>query len=586
MQSVFMTRRRVLFGAILVVALIAAFVIRLVDIQVVRAGEINKQADGRRVVTSPIYGERGTIYDANGQVLGETVIKYNITAAPNNVMPFSSRRLPDGTVEKIPLEQVVNELSEIVQVPADQIMSAITTDPEANFAYIAKRVDFDTYQRVKELGISWLYSEQVPTRIYPKGAVAGNIVGFLNEVGGTGVENFANQCLQAVDGSETYERSADGVRIPGSDIVVEQAQDGGDVTLTIDADLQWFVQQALQETTKELGAKWSMAIVMEVETGKLRAVAEYPVADPNYPGATEAETWTSRSFTYLFEPGSTFKSLTTAMMLDAGVLTPTTKFSVPGKWQPRTGVNVTDSWNHGTLQLTTAGILIKSSNIGTSQMADLMSKEDRYNYFKKFGIGTKTDSGFLGETHGSLAKAANWDNQSNYTIMFGQGVSVTAVQLASAYQAIGNEGLRLPVQLVENCTLPSGEVIEPEQEEPVQVVSPGAANTTINILENLVNNSWLTSRLQIDGYRVAVKTGTAEVAKGGKYVKGLYVTSNAGLFPAEDPKYVVIAVMGEPTKDKTSGAVSPLWKQIATHVIKHYKIAPSTTKSPTIAQEW
>jgi cell division protein FtsI (penicillin-binding protein 3) len=314
--------RRMLLAAVVLVALVGVFVVRLVDIQVVRAAELSEEAEGRRSMTVPVYGVRGEIVDANGIVLADSVMRYDITMSPKQAMgeePAVSAVLLDSATQ---LAGALGIQPEVITTIIEQELAA---DPESDYAYVAKQVDTATYERVKALKIPWVYAEEHPGRRYPNGAVAGNLLGFFGDDGDplAGVELSEDECLAGEDGEVSYLHSlSDWVQIPGTEVVHKQSRDGGTLQLTIDADLQWMVQRIAEAQVQAVGAEWATVTVMEAKTGRLLAVADVPTVDPNNPTATAKDDRGSRSFTAPFEPGSTFKAITAASVIDDGKADP------------------------------------------------------------------------------------------------------------------------------------------------------------------------------------------------------------------------------------------------------------------------
>jgi cell division protein FtsI (penicillin-binding protein 3) len=584
------SRRRTVFTIFVLFAVISVFLVRLVDIQVVQADSLTADSVGNRSVGQTVYGSRGEILDANGVVLAGTVMRYNITMSPVNATPFD--RTVDGENVEVSVADAAAEIGAATGQSGDAILSTISTALEANaksnFAYIAQQVDVDVLRAVQALRIPWTYSENSPSRVYPNGAVAGNLLGFLSGEGvpQAGLESGQDACLASVNGSETYEKGADGVRIPGSSVTNTVAVDGGDVITTIDSDLQWFVQQTLATRAQETGAAWATAVVQDAETGKLLAVADYPSVDPNNVGGTEPEDRGSRAFTQSFEPGSTLKALTAASVLDAGVATLETGVVAPYRYLPANGANINDSHSHPDERMTLTGVLIDSSNTGMSKFGELLTDQQRYDYLSAFGLGEPTETGFPREDSGILHPADEWDNQTSYATMFGQGLTTTALQVASVYQTIANDGVRMPVQLVEGCRLPDGTMTNVPTATGTQVLSEQAANETSDILEMVYQKSWVSSVWNIPGYRVAAKTGTAQMPDGeGGYSNG-YLVSVSGFAPADDPQYVVSVSIADPVKLNTSGAPAPVFQEIMSQVLKKYRTVPSGATAPDLPSTW
>ena len=584
------SKRRIVATVVVLVAIVGLFVVRLVDIQVVRADTLSADSLGNRSVENTVYGSRGEILDANGVVLAGTVMRYDVQVSPRNAKQFT--RTVDGAKTTVTVPEAAAEIGAVTGQTGEQIEAiiadALADNPNSDFAYVSKKVDVDAFRAIYDLEIPWLTFAKSPSRVYPNGSVAGNLVGFVSSEGEAqaGLERGQDSCLASENGSETYERGADGVRLPESTVTTDAAVDGSDVITTIDSDLQFFVQQALAEQAQTTGAAWGNVVVQEVKTGKLVAVADYPSVDPNDVSLTEAEDRGSRAFTAPYEPGSTFKALTAASVIDAGLATPNSQVIAPYRYLPANGANVNDSSNHPDLRLTLTGVLINSSNTGMSKFGELLSDQQRYDYMTKFGVGTETESGFPGEDPGILHPADQWDNQTEYATMFGQGLTTTALQVSSIYQTIANGGVRMPVQLVSGCRAADGTLTEVPAAEGTQVVSPTAARGTADMLEMVYQQGWLADTWKIPGYRAAAKTGTAQMPDGnGGYSKG-YLVSVSGFAPADDPQYVVSVSLADPVNMNSSAASAPIFQEVMSQVLKKYRAVPSGAAAPDLSGTW
>ena len=588
--------RRILLAAVVLVALVGVFVVRLVDLQVVRAAELSEEAEGRRSTSVTVYGSRGDVVDRNGIVLADTVMRYDIAVSPKNANAGPITREepdpqdPSKTVPvDVPLEQSAAELGAVIGLTGEQVRQVIADslaeNANSDFAYVAKLVDTETYERVKELDIPWVVPWEHPSRYYPNGAVAGNLIGFVGSDGDAlaGVELSEDECLAGKDGEYSYLHSLeDWVQIPGTEVVHEQAHDGGTLKLTIDSDLQWMVQRIAEAQVQAVGADWATVTVMEAKTGRLLAVADVPTVDPNAPSATDSGNRGSRAFTAPFEPGSTFKALTAASVIDAGKADPVSQVIAPYRYLPPNGANVNDSSFHGDEPLTLTGVLIESSNTGMSQFGERLSDQERYDDMLAFGLGERTEVGFPGEEPGDLhGGPEGWDNQTKYATMFGQGLTTTAVQIASVYQTIANGGVRMPVRLVDGC----GDET-PVQSSGTPVISASAAQQTSAMLERVYLEGWLADKWEIPGYRVAAKTGTAQVPDGnGGYLSG-YLVSVSGFAPADDPQFVVSVSIMNPVKMNSSAASAPVFQQVMSQVLKKYRTVPSGAPAPELPATW
>ncbi|WP_243062881.1 penicillin-binding protein 2 [Humibacter sp. RRB41] len=576
-------RRRTALAVFVIMALVAVFVVRLVDIQVVHASTLERQAAERRGTTSVISGSRGSIVASDGTVLARSVTRYNFIATPKYAKKSYKQKL-NGKDVTVTMEWAAAQIAAITgQKPADitgPIESALAKNKDSQYAPVVSGVDAAEYQKIQALNIPWLNSTSYQSRIYPDGAVAGNILGFLNGEGTAqaGLEKEENKCLTGHDGEETYQTGEDGVTIPGSTVVQKAAKDGGELVTTIDPDLQWFAQQELAQIVPELGAQFGMISVASVKDGKIKVAAQYPSADPNNLDGTATNYWGAMMFQNQYEPGSIFKPLTAAALIDSGTATPDSHVVAPDLLEPGNGVEVRDDEYHDPQNLTMTGVLTESSNVGMSLLGTKMSDQKRYEYLKKFGIGSTTGTGFPGEITGELSSPSSWDAQTKYATTFGQGVTTTSAQMLSAYQTLANGGVRVPLTLVEGCKQANGTMTDTPSTKGTRVVSSKASKEVLNMLENVLKGGPISTlpNLQIPGYIVAAKTGTAQEPDGnGGYLPNYYV-SVMGVAPVDDPQYVVSINIGFPTTITSSRAAGPLFKTMMSQVLKDFRVQPST----------
>lgn len=598
MRVVNTTRFRRSTALLVVVAVVIVFVVRLIDVQVVSASALSAEAKNKRAVPVSIPSVRGDIVDRDGTVLATTDERYDVQLSPKNTLVRGGafyRTDTDrgvGNVE-VTKDEAYAEIGEITGQTADDIAKIVSTalkkDKDSDFAYVKRGVNLSQLNELKALEIPWLTFESQYRRLYPDGAVAGNIVGFTSQEAEaqSGIELSQDKCLTGTDGSEVYERSADGVALPGSVVVEKKAVDGGSVKLSIDADLNWQAQQAIDKQVKKVSAEWGYIVVMNAKTGELVAVAEDGSVDPNDVDASDGDKREARSFTSPYEPGSTFKTLTAAALVNEGKATPTSENLTPDHLEPEEGVRFNDSFTHGEMPWTLTGILTQSSNVGISMLGSRLPEQTRYEYLKKFGIGQSTAAGMPLEDSGMLAKAGDWDRQTSYNTMFGQGLSSTIVQTAGAYQALANSGVRVPPTIVESCTSSSGKVTKPDHGKKVRVVKKSTAKTTLSMLENVATQAWFKDMVSIPGYRIGGKTGTAEQVdpETGRY-RTDYVNSFAGVFPIDDPQFVIVSSVAFAHSGDGGTAAITAFHDAAEATIRTFQVPPSTGKVDTIPTEY
>ena len=575
--------RRLGIFAFLLVALVAALGLRLFEFQVVRADEIQQKSLDRREVTRTLTALRGNIVDSNGQVLAKTVFRYDINAAPKNVGPV--RTVQDGVIVERSVMEIALELAPLLGLDLEDLL--LRLDGDSEYVNLAKLVDADTYNKIRDLDIPWIFWDRFADRLYPNGAVAGNVLGFVGQDGTplAGLERQYNTCLAGVDGQETYERSAEGIRIPTSNITTQPIEDGGTLNLTIDSNLQFFAQQVLADTVSELNADWASAVVIEVETGRILAAAEAPTVDPNDPAGVSSDDRGSRIFQFSFEPGSIMKSITTGIVLDTGSADEYDTVPAPDRmYLEFNNEYIKDSFNHEDFTLSLAGVLRYSSNTGMTEFGRVIDRNTRGEYLQKFGFGAPTSLRFEGESGGILRPASQWDEMTNLTTLFGQGLAVTPIQMAFAYQALANDGVRLDPILVDSCVSSDGTVYYKPEQAATRVLSESAARVNLEAMEKVVEFGGVGKTAAIPGYRVAGKTGTAEISENGVYLDE-YAISFYGVAPAEDPKFVVGVTIYRPEGVSNSANATPPFKAIMQQALKHYRVPPSTTESRNIPSD-
>ena len=572
--------RRLGAFAVFLFLMVAVLGFRLVDFQVVRAAEIQEQSLETRKITHTMSSLRGDILDSSGHVLAKTVFRYDVNVAPKHVGPVF--QTIDGVRTERSVDEIAMDLSQLLGIDYGELVLKLEGDSE--YSNLAKTVNAEIYNAIRDMNVPWVFFDQFEDRLYPMGAVAGNILGFVGNDGTplAGLERHYNTCLAGIDGQETYERSAEGVRIPSSSQTSQPTENGGALNLTIDANLQFFAQQVLADTVNNLSAEWASAIVLEVGTGKILAAAEAPTVDPNDPAAVESADRGSRIFQAAFEPGSIMKALSAAMVLDTGTADEYDTVAAPDRMQlDFDNEYIKDSFSHEDFTLSLAGVLRYSSNTGMTTFASQIDRKVRYDYLQKFGFGSVSPLMFEGESSGILHPVSEWDEMTNLVTTFGQGISVTSLQMAYAYQAIANGGVRLDPLLVDSCLNEDGTVAYEPTQQATRVVSTASANLDLELMEKVVEFGGVGKTAAIPGYRVAGKTGTAQLKDGSGYGEE-YAISFYGIAPAEDPKFVVGITIYKPEGVSNSSQATPPFKAIMQQALKHYRIPPSTSESRSV----
>jgi cell division protein FtsI (penicillin-binding protein 3) len=396
-----------------------------------------------------------------------------------------------------------------------------------------------------------------------------------------GLEERYDRALAGSPGEVVYEKALGGGRIPQGESSRTDPVPGSDLRLTLDRDVQWYLEQLLAARNAEVKAQSASAMVVEVETGRVLAMATVPTYDPSKP-VLDAHDVTNRAVEEAYEPGSVQKPVTLAALLDAGAVTPQTVLTVPDAVE-RADRTIHDSSPHETYRLTMAGVLAKSSNVGTLLATERLPKQDLYRYLERFGYGSRPGLGLLAESTGVLPPADLWTGLDRDTISFGQTLAVSLPQITGAYQAIANGGVRVPLRLVDAVVDADGTEHPLPAAEPVRVVSADAAQQVTTMMEAVTQEGGTASNIEVPGYRIAGKTGTAQ-----KYNKLCgcyrgYTASFMGFAPADDPKVVVTISFQNPSKSRYGGATAgPVWTAITGYTLQKLGVVPSGTPAPQV----
>lgn len=524
-------------------------------------GGIANASRQKRLRSQVLPAVRGQILDINGNVMARSVQRYNLTADQTAVATF--KRYNEDRTEKVEVtpSQLVYEMTDILKsvdpgITDEFIKSKL--DGTSKYSVIKTDVSPEIFHKIDDLGAPFIYGEAFSQRLYPNGSVGGSVVGKYNIVdepdgkgtGGTvarnfsvGIERVFEKELAGTPGERTYEISADGVRIPVAKEEQRLAVDGKDVRLTINRDIQYFAQQVVRARAEELKAEWCTAIVMDVRDGSLLALADSSTMDPGAKTIEDATDMTPRAISQNVEPGSPEKMLTASALIEQGLTTPTSVYDVPATLTID-GQTFKDAFDHGAQRRTFSGIITDSMNTGMVLIAQKLSKEERYNWLKKYGVGEFTGIELTGEEQGIIADWRDWDGRQQYTVLFGQGVAQTPLQTAMIFQALGNKGVRLKPRIVDAIIDADGTEHKRPVEAGVRMVSEETASSCRVLMENMVEQGHARTA-KVTGYRVGGKTGTAETPS----EKGGYdgnTTSFVGLAPIEDPRFLVAVTMQRP----------------------------------------
>jgi cell division protein FtsI (penicillin-binding protein 3) len=549
----------------LLAAMLLAFtgiVIRLATLQGTRVQDGQTLAQyglDHRLRTIPLPAERGAIRDRHGAPLAISLDARDVYANPQLVTD------PEGEAD---------QLATILHAKPKTLLPQLTAD--GTFAYLARQVDEDVAARIEDLQLPGIGFLRVPKRYYPAGSLAAQVLGFVgvDGVGLAGLEQEWDTELAGIPGERTAEVAPNGQPIAQGENVEREPVDGVDLITTIDRQIQYRAQQALAAAVAANHAKAGTIVVMDPRTGDVYAMASVPGFDANRFAQVDPDVWRNRAITDAFEPGSVLKVVTAAAALETGTVSMTERFQVPDAMKIDE-FTIHDSHTHPVQTMTLGDIIAQSSNIGIAKVAERMGGDRLDDFLRRFGFGEDTGVGFPGESRGVLPALDDWTATSVATFSYGQGMTVTPLQMASVYATIANGGVWVQPRLVRSTRLPDGEIRTAPPPTTRRVIDEGTADLLTQMLALVVEDGTGTTA-RVRGYQVAGKTGTALKPEAGGGYGERYVASFIGFLPASAPRLVIAGFIDEPTTIYGSIAAGPLFQQVARYAIQRLGIAPAS----------
>ncbi len=525
---------------------------RAVDLQVVDNDFYQRQGDARFLREIPIATSRGMITDRNGEPLAVSSPVETIWGNPQELLKHP-QRLP--------------ELARALGIPHEHLVRKLSQRADKEFVYLKRRINPDAAKAIIARDIPGVFSQREFRRFYPQGEAVAHVLGFTNidDRGQEGLELAFDDWLRGKAGVKRVIRDRRGRIVENVDLV-RAAEPGHDLTLSIDRRIQFLAYRELKRALLENGASSGSAVVLDVATGEVLAMANLPSFNPNAVDGRNRDARRNRAVTDLIEPGSTMKPITVAAVLEAGLVTPSTRFNTAPGWIPNGRYRTTDTHNYGVLDVT--GIITKSSNVGAAKLAAMLPNQDFYNYLKKLGYGESTQSGFPGEAAGLFPEPSRWSGTTKQTMSYGYGLSATPLQIAHAYATLGNGGRAITPTFVKG-----------ERTESKQAMDADVAREVVRMMETVTLPGGTATLAHILGYRVAGKTGTARIASGGGYSRR-YVGFFAGLVPASNPRFSMVVVINDPDVSKGwayggGGRVSaPVFHNVMDGALRLMDVAP------------
>ena len=537
--------RRIRLLLVFFVVAFAATFGRAFWLQAVQAQPLDRMARGQHDVTVDVPAARGSIVDRNGVELAIGRQAITVYANPRHVADPRATAIAAGRVLRIDPERLYPKLA----------------DRSRGFVYLARKADPRRAEALKALDLTGLGFYPEERRVYPQGPVAAHVLGFagLDNRGLAGLELALDRTVGGRDGRQTVVRDAFGRTI--NVVSAVPAIEGRNVRLTLDNTLQANAQSILLRTVRRWGARAASAVVLDPQTGEVLAMASEPGFDANRFPETTRDVQRNRAVTDTYEPGSTLKVVTVAAALSEGFVTPASSFTLPPSIRVSDRV-IHEAHREKTEVMTVAGILSRSSNVGTVRLAELLGRTRLETWVERFGFGRKTGIDFPGETRGILP--FYWSGSTIGTLPIGHGIAVTPVQMAAAYAAVANGGVWIRPRLVAD---------RPAKRR--RVISRHVSDQLMSMLRDVVIEG-TGQEAEVEGYQVAGKTGTAaKPDPRGGYSKSRYVASFVGVVPASAPELVVLVTVDEPRGAYWGGTVAaPAFQEIARFALQYLEIPP------------
>jgi cell division protein FtsI (penicillin-binding protein 3) len=543
--------------------LFAAFVAlagRALWLQGVSNRFLQKKGASRYMRTEELAATRGKIFDRNGMVLASSLPVKAVSAFSDDVLQAPPEKL--------------RELASLLEMPESELRKKL--DSDRNYVYLKRQVEMDVVAKIEKLGIDGIDTRKEYKRFYPQGEVMAHMVGFTNveDVGQEAMELAQQKTLAGQTGSRRVIKDRLGRIVEDVDMSREP-HDGKDLTLSVDSKLQYIAFNSIKNAVDKFHAKAGAAVVLDVHTGEVLALANWPTYDPNNRAHLTGEQLRNRVITDTFEPGSTLKPFTVALALDKGLVTPNTMIDTGNGVFVVGGRPIHDTSAHGVINV--GQVIQHSSNIGTSKISQMLTPQDMWEMFTKVGFGQAPRFGFPGAAAGRVRPYKSWRPIEQANMSFGQGISMSLLQLARGWLIFARDGDIIPLSFQKVLEKPVGQ----------QIISPKTAGQMRAMVESVVSPEGTAPQAQIAGYRVGGKTGTAQKFIDGHYSQTHYIGSFAGIVPMSNPRFVIAVMIDDPIGAGHWGGTvaAPTFATLAANALRAENIPPDSTVTDIIIPE-
>lgn len=551
-------KTRLFLISIFFVLILIVLIWRMIDLTIMDRQFLLGQGQARSIRVLDIPAYRGMIMDREGAPIAVSTVVKSVWVNPKAFVVTPKQR---------------RQLAKLLGISVKQLSNRINHTHSRGFVYLQRQITPMLAKKIADLNLPGLNFQDEFKRYYPEGESLAQLIGFTNidDNGIEGLELAYQQWLMGISGKRRVVKDRTGLVIEELDRL-KDPRPGNTLQLSIDRRIQFFAYHELQNTILKFGAKSGSVVVLDAENGEVIAMANYPSFNPNARAHYQLDSYRNKSVTDTFEPGSVIKPFSIASALESGQFTPQTVINTEPSWMMVNGHVIRDIHNYGVLDV--IGVLQRSSNVGVTKMVLASPAEHLIGILTRAGIGQKTESGYPGESEGSIVKVADANPFVLATLGFGYGLSVTPLQLAKGYLVFANQGRLIPISLLHNQPKEGG----------VQVISPKTANQVLSMMEAVVNGADGTGKqAQVPGYRVAGKTGTARIAGKNGYESNRHIASFAGIAPVSKPKLIVVVIIHEPTRlgYYAAAVAAPLFSQVMGAALRIMDIPPDEASRTT-----
>ena len=573
---------RINFIYLILVVVCCALIWRVLDLQVVNKEFLKGQGNARVLRQLEVTAHRGMITDRNGYPLAISTPVSSIWINPKEFEVDNKK---------------IYQVAKLLKLNSQYIKNKIKKRANKEFVYIKRRINPDLAQRILNLNVKGIHVQREYRRYYPDGEIFGHVLGFtdVDDNGQEGMELAYNEWLSGQSGRKRVVKDRLG-RIIAIEEQIQAPQPGSDLSLSLDRRIQYLAYKELKKTVQQHKAKSGSIVVLDIETGEVIAMASQPGFNPNRLQDRKSRLYRNRAITDLFEPGSTMKPISIAAALNSGRYSPNTLIETGDGWFMINGKTIKDTHAYGTIDVST--VIQKSSNVGTSKIALSLPKSLLWDTYYSFGFGSDTGSGFPGESSGRLVRPRRVSKIEQAALSFGYGMSVTNLQLASAYGTIARSGKKMPVTFLSQSD--SDDKAEsaalntltqyPIAQKTIQQVSLSSRSLKQvgKMMQSVAKPGGTAPQAAVTGYKVAGKTGTVKKASSqGGYTKKKYSAVFAGYAPASDPKMAIVVMIDEPDNGDYYGGLvaAPLFSTVMSGALRLLNIDPDDISQPDVVSQ-